>query len=226
MIGVPTPISEGVPYCVDALEVTNAEYAKLVQPDAAAPAQPAECAWNDDLSPPNFNQIAKDDPDLPVVNVDWCDAWTYCASVGKRLCGKLGGGGHPYTLPQSGTNEWYVACSAAGSKTYVYGSAYDSGTCVNVDLFDASDAAYSYPVGSFDTCVGGYPGLYDMNGNVWEWEQSCNDVDGGDASVTQCRRRGGSFTDNQSCSRCSTCGSASRSRSNRSANTGIRCCAG
>jgi hypothetical protein len=225
MVGVPTPISEGIPYCVDATEVKNSDYAAFLT-NTPLPSQPSECAWNDDFSPANFTQIAKDDPDLPVVNVDWCDAWAYCHSIGKRLCGKLGGGTHPFALPQSGTNEWYVACSAAGSKTYVYGSAYDAGTCVNVDLFDASDAGFSYPVGSFDSCQGGYPGLFDMNGNVWEWEESCNDLDGGDAATAQCRRRGGSFGDTNSCARCSTCGSAARTRSNKNVNTGIRCCAG
>jgi hypothetical protein len=225
MVGVPTPISEGIPYCVDETEVKNSDYAAFLA-NTTSPAQPTECAWNDDFSPPNFTQIAKDDPELPVVNVDWCDAWGYCASIGKRLCGKLGGGAHPYTLPQSATNEWYVACSAAGSKTYVYGSAYDASACVGIDLFDGGDSGVAFPVTSLDTCQGGYPGLFDMNGNVWEWEQSCNDVDGGDATVTQCRRRGGSFSDTMSCVRCSSCGGSSRSRSSRTTNTGIRCCAG
>ncbi len=226
MVAIPTPLSDGIPYCVDVTEVTNAKYATFLSADAGLSNQPAECAWNDDFSPPNFDKIATANPELPVVNVDWCDAWAYCASVGKRLCGKLGGGGHPFTLPQSATSEWYVACSKAGTKTYVYGSTHDPNACVALDYFDGGDGGMAFPVGTNPGCEGGYPGIFDMNGNVWEWEYSCVDSDGGDASVTQCRRRGGSFSDTMYCARCSACGSANRPRSTRSSTTGIRCCAG
>ena len=30
--------------------------------------------------------------DYPVVNVDWCDAASFCQWSGKRLCGRLGPG--------------------------------------------------------------------------------------------------------------------------------------
>jgi hypothetical protein len=38
---------------------------------------------------------------FPITNVDWCDAYAYCAGIGKRLCGKIGGG----TLDQGGLDD-------------------------------------------------------------------------------------------------------------------------
>jgi formylglycine-generating enzyme len=225
MVAVPTPISEGTPYCVDALEVTNQQYQAFLGQKPDPTSQPPECAWNSDFVPPLFAEALATKPAHPVVNVDWCDARAYCAAAGKRLCGKLGGGAHVYTLPQSATNEWYVACSQAGKHTFVYGNTYATSACVTKDYYDGG-AGSPLEVGSVPGCEGGYPGLFDMNGNVWEWEDSCSDVDGGDAAVAPCRRRGGAFDDTQSCARCATCGSASRARNNRSGATGIRCCAG
>jgi formylglycine-generating enzyme len=225
MIGVPTPISEGTPYCVDRLEVTNQNYKAFLDSNPDPKLQPPECAWNSDFVPPSFAQAIADKPQHPVVNVDWCDARAYCAATGKRLCGKLGGGAHVYTLPQSATNEWYVACSQAGKHTFVYGNTYAPEGCVTKDYYDGGTGT-TLEVGSLSSCEGGYPGLLDMNGNVWEWEDSCSEVDGGDAAVTPCRRRGGAFDDTLSCARCATCGSATRARNSRSAALGIRCCAG
>ena len=38
--------------------------------------------------------------------------------------------------------------------------------------------------------MSGYVGVYDLSGNVWEWEDSC---DGTTGSNDLCRLRGGSF---------------------------------
>ena len=40
--------------------------------------------------------------DYPVVNVSWCDAYAYCASHEKRLCGKVGGGALEVMTPKNG----------------------------------------------------------------------------------------------------------------------------
>jgi len=48
-------------------------------------------------------------------------------------------------------------------------------------------------VGMLEACassVTGYSGVYDLSGNVWEWEDSC---DGYVGSNDYCRVRGGSF---------------------------------
>jgi hypothetical protein len=225
MVLVPTPIPEGVPYCVDATEVTNEQYDVFLKSNPDAAQQPPECDWNTSFDPSNFATALANKPQHPVVSLDWCDARAYCAAAGKRLCGKLGGGAHVFSLPQSGTNEWYVACSRAGTRTYVYGGTYDPSACADENFFGDAGGS-TREVGSLDKCEGGYAGIFDMNGNVWEWEDSCNDVDGGDAAATSCRRRGGAYDDTEFCARCATCGSASRARSNKSGATGFRCCAG
>jgi formylglycine-generating enzyme required for sulfatase activity len=47
--------------------------------------------------------------------------------------------------------------------------------------------------------VSGYAGVYDLSGNVWEWEDSC---DGNAGNSDYCRLRGGSDVDNDYPLRC------------------------
>jgi hypothetical protein len=222
---MPTQIPESVPYCVDLTEVTNEQYDQFLQQNPSPSAQTEPCTWNKSFTPANFAASVKAKPKHPVVNVDWCDARAFCAARGKRLCGKNGGGSHVFTLPQSGTNEWYVACSQAGTNIFVYGNTFDPDACAMKDTPDTGPDS-TFEVGSHPKCKGGYGNIVDMNGNVWEWEDSCNEVDGGDASITLCRRRGGSVDDTNNCGRCAACGSAARARNNGGQTTGFRCCAG
>src|SRR5271155_845872 len=78
-------------YCIDRLEVTNQAYAEfLADVDAAAPQQPpGKCEWNADYAPAAAVDAGAD---LPVLGVDWCDAYAYCAWANKRLCGAMDGG--------------------------------------------------------------------------------------------------------------------------------------
>jgi Sulfatase-modifying factor enzyme 1 len=61
------------------------------------------CAWNTSFQPESsgsdclnvwliFDLVNA--PANPVACVDWCDAFAYCRSIGKRLCGAFGGGVH------------------------------------------------------------------------------------------------------------------------------------
>ena len=80
------------------------------------------------------------------------------------------------------------------------------------------------PVGEKSMCVGGYAGLYDMSGNVWEFEDSCAASSG---SSDFCRWRGGTYVQtNDDASgiflQCNTNNNNSRSETDSSA--GFRCC--
>lgn len=70
------------------------------------------------------------------------------------------------------------------------------------------------------TCEGGYPGLFDMSGNAWEWEDSC-DADGADPAKTSCSIRGGDFSEGPSTMGCASSVSQDRIGPGR---FGFRCC--
>jgi hypothetical protein len=169
---IPAP---GGGYCIDATEVTKAQYQEflddVVLDGGWKNAQPTVCAWNTDLSP----GCTTANPNLPIVCVDWCDAVAYGAWAGKRLCGRIGGGGgllRDIKGADPSVDQWYRACSANGTRDYPTGTGADAGGLCNLD----SGAAH--PAGA-GTCDGPYPGLKDMSGNVNEWEDACDDA--GDA---------------------------------------------
>jgi formylglycine-generating enzyme required for sulfatase activity len=169
-------------------------------------------------------------PGLPVVCVDWCDARDFCKWAGKRLCGQFGGGAVAFP-PGDGQDptkdEWMYACSKAGAQTYPYGSTFSGTTCVG-NAYEGSPMPQStgYPelVGSAAMCVGGYPGLFDMSGNVWEWEDSCQSSPM--PQNDQCHDRGGSFWEtDMNLLTCAAVGPMNHTRSYTQKNIGFRCCA-
>lgn len=184
LVSVPSP--GGVGYCIDATEVTSAQYQAFLD-DAPAIDQPDRCGENDSFQPESAVQCdgAYDPalrPDHPVSCVDWCDAWSYCAWAGKHLCGRIGGGplGDSPDLNDASASEWYSACSGMGENEYAYGDTYEIETC------NAGPDTYDYdvppePVGSFADCHGSEPpfdGIFDMSGNVGEWIDACDDGSG------------------------------------------------
>ncbi len=198
MIMVPAPRGLGT-FCIDATEVTRAQYAAFLaaNPSATAANQIAACGWNHSFKP------SKDWPDggtqtgeYPVAYVDWCDAYAFCKWADKRLCGDVRGGAHsPDSLredPSQDTDQWRLACTHAedGQHAYPYGNDYEPKVC-NGQEVDAS-RGHAVAVGSRKGCVGGFPGIYDMSGNLNELEDSCF-LGGGDAAADDCWCRGGSF---------------------------------
>ncbi|NJK32677.1 MAG: formylglycine-generating enzyme family protein [Deltaproteobacteria bacterium] len=206
-------------YTISATEVSNADYELFLNEDFAPGFLdswlPPECAWKTDFTPDEWPSS----DNLPVAGVDWCDAWAYCEWSGQHMCGKVGGGPSPMNDVQNpNTNEWFKACSQGGIKNYPYGLVYNGALCNGVDAgFEELTE-----VGSIATCQGGYNGIYDMSGNVWEWTNECV-VDGQiPAQDQQCRQRGGSFYSNGPTLRCGV--DSTRARNFRNDNLGIRCC--
>lgn len=182
--GLPGPALVAVDsYCVDATEVTNAQYqAFLDTSPSPGVGQDPWCTGNRTYTPWD-GPLKTWQEQYPVVDVNWCDAYAYCKWAGKRLCGKIGGGSNPYgDYANATTSQWFNACSAGGTKAYPYGNTY-------VDACNGHGTGPS-PVRLASGCEGGYPGLFDLSGNVWEWEDSCN---GNDGELDLCRIRGGPF---------------------------------
>lgn len=112
----------------------------------------------------------------PVINVSWVDAQQFVAWLSRKT-------GQPYRLPSEA--EWEYAARAGSAEHYYWGDSSAS-VCEYANAFDISGQvarprwhwsvhcfdgyAYTAPVGSFPPNPWG---LYDMQGNVWEWVQDC-----------------------------------------------------
>ncbi|MEZ4223582.1 MAG: SUMF1/EgtB/PvdO family nonheme iron enzyme [Polyangiaceae bacterium] len=212
------PLSAGLtkPFCIDRTEVTNTEYEAFLSPSPDPSSQPANCSWNTDFTPSNGWPPAAGTAGYPVAFVDWCDATAYCAHVGKRLCGRIGGGAVPFSSPADpAISEWFNACSGGGSLAYPYGDTYSGNACNGTD-FGANGPTTA---GSTPGCEGAPKGLFDMSGNLFEWEDSCSDNLGANSN---CRIRGGAYNNNAANLRCDI--DATATRDSATVTIGFRCC--
>jgi hypothetical protein len=214
--------SEAYFYCIDAAEVTNEEYLAFTQRyTTATVVASTACTNNETLVPDTDCSTALTDVPsrkLPVVCVDYCDAEAYCTMQGKRLCGRVGGTmNDPGDNADAAASEWYAACSGPGETDYPYGDAASASKC-NASGYAPSDMG-PRDVTTMSECEGGYAGIFNMSGNVAEWEWSCSSS----ASNATCSTRGGSFVDGPYEVRCS--GTRSRSRQAVAVDVGFRCCA-
>jgi formylglycine-generating enzyme len=214
-------------WSIDATEVTNSQYAAfLAAKGTDTSGQPAYCAFNTSYRPSAGWPAPEAQCNLPVVHVDWCDAYAYCKWAGKRLCGSPAGGSSLFSAFETiSTSQWYAACSRSMASRFIYGSTYIAGACVD-DAYDGKGGVATtdvrQPAGSVLTCRGAaapYDGLFDMNGNVMEWEDSCSDrKDGGD----DCRARGGSYLEAWDKGDCDEPKTVKRSVT--AGDLGFRCC--
>jgi hypothetical protein len=98
--------SGSIAFCIDSAPVTNGAYQTFLDGDGTG--QPTECNWNGDFSP----AIPLGSSGASVVGINWCDAYTYCISVRKHLCGRIGGGAvSTQDVTTSGVGAWETACT-------------------------------------------------------------------------------------------------------------------
>lgn len=126
-------------YYIDRTEVTNAEYRRFVNEQKPGVVKDPQY-WSD----ARFNQ-----PDQPVVGVNWAEADQFCRGRGKRL--------------PSG-DEWERASRGQDGRLYPWG-----------DTFDPQAANTAEGPAATPSRVGSYPldrspeGVLDLAGNVREW---------------------------------------------------------
>ena len=182
-------------YKIDSTEVTKGQYdAWLATNPALPPSTDANCGYVTSYAEQGTDGAYSDADHHPVVYVDWCDAYQYCLAVDKRLCGAIGGGTNQhYSNLNASNSQRYRACSSGGAYLYPYGNTYRPSYCDGSDYWNNSNyAPQTVAVGSLPNCVtsaAGYAGIYDLIGNVNEWEDSCD----GPGKSGWCCISGGSF---------------------------------
>jgi len=109
--------------------------------------------------------LHKGDTNLPVEQVTWADANTYCTklttqeTVAQRLPV-----GWVYRLPTEA--EWEYACRAGTTTRFSFGADPNLTQLTDYAWYDANSDGLTHPVGQK---LPNPWGLYDMQGNVWEW---------------------------------------------------------
>ncbi len=223
MVTIPTGTAGR--YCVDATEVTQSAYqAFLTATGNNVTGQDAVCNWNTTYVPSDTGPCADafkpaSKPNHPASCVDWCDAVAYCKWANKRLCGRISGGSNAFgDFANADRSQWFKACSAGSTTVYPYGNAYEPKTCNGSD-FGGSEAIAVKAANGCRGPVAPYDDLFDLAGNVWEWEDSCNGTSG---ATDLCRRRGGSVNSGQSGTQCAS--QREIARDTTRAIGGFRCC--
>jgi len=179
---------------ITATEVTVAQYTACVEAGSCDPAHHTDC---------NFADRTRSDH--PMNCVDYFGAEQYCAYAAGRLCSET---------------EWLEACRGTEDRAFPYGDAFDPQACNARPPSTEVDGAAptSARVGSHRSCEGGFGGLYDMAGNVYEWIADCKG--------TYCKFRGGGFLTNEPVEQFTGCGGvcAGNQQPFQSGVVGIRCC--
>lgn len=205
----PLPVRVGdAGFCIDSTEVTQTQYQQFRAAFLTGTKleQPSYCAFNSDIQPKYGFSLSGE---KPVRAVDFCDAYAFCRWAGKRLCQ------NPGNAPLS---EWAHTCTSGGLLGYPYGASYVPTACAGKDnpQPDAS-SGLSFEVGTLPSCEGP-KGVFDLSGNLQEWEDDGYEADGGRVAYL----RGGSFAEPGGALSCAAKSAASVT--DRRDFAGIRCC--
>jgi formylglycine-generating enzyme len=193
----PTMVNVGS-FCIDSTEVTNIQYKAFTDTNPTQSGYPhPRCTFNTSTLP--TSTVGGDN--YPVSFVDWCDAYAFCKWAGKRLCGQIGGTSNPTTSFDDATkDQWYQACTSnnPAANIFPYGATYQDQTCNGYAYLSSGKINVATDAGCHAASAP-YNAVFDMSGNVDEWEDSCGQVSGGgtsgDGRNDNCRSRGGSYGD-------------------------------
>jgi formylglycine-generating enzyme required for sulfatase activity len=153
--GPQTMVSLTHAFWINKFEVTQQEYLAVT-------------GTNPSVFPDNLNS--------PVSSVSWPDATNYCWLLTQReiAAGRIPAGSQ-YRLPTEA--EWECAARAGTSTPFSYGNDPDYKELPDHAWFMENGALTVHPVGQK---LPNPWGLYDMEGNVWEWCQDwLGDLSGG-----------------------------------------------
>jgi formylglycine-generating enzyme len=201
-------------YCIDETEVTRGDFLEMLKVARGMRNAPDWCAWN--TTDPTDIDTNPDGLKTPVGYMNLCDAATFCAWKGKRLCGKINGGQLAFgEYNDAAKSEWMAVCSVNGTQTYAYAGAYDASKCW-------TSATTTQDVKTKPGCHGPaapHALVYDMTGNILEWETSCQEWP--PSQTTMCHTRGGEWGEDMK----ATCDKYQVTRvGDRYAGVGFRCC--
>lgn len=181
-------ITHPLPYCIDVHEVSNEDYAAFLA-DAKKPTLDSFCAHDTDRGVPITNAALAQ---RPATKIGWCDALSYCLWAGKRLCGKIGGGhGSAATFTSPAVDQWSLVCrNGDPGQPYPWGPEFVDGMCNQSGTVVDVNTSWACHGTRDDTAA-----VYDMVGNVAEWEDACDDYSPSTPPGSRrCRVRGGSAT--------------------------------
>lgn len=171
----------GQGYCIDSHEATNARYRDFLEahgndcfveaysdPHAGSGLHAFEC-HAEYLNPDSLLGLSEGQW---VVEAGFEDHPVSLVTIGGALLACEHWGGHLCKL-----EEWQGACHGPQGLAFPYGNEYDPLACNACDL-PTGGMCGDWPgepvaVGSYAGCEGGYPGLFDMSGNVYEWVDHC-----------------------------------------------------
>jgi formylglycine-generating enzyme required for sulfatase activity len=133
-------------YLIDRTEVTQAMYARCVAAGRCPPRG-------------RIGPKLQEDPDLPMTNVSWHEARTFCAFAAGRLPSEV---------------EWEKAARGSDGREYPWGAEADCSRANWGNFAGEGPCAEGKNPGA-PVVVGSYPGgaspygVLDLAGNVWEW---------------------------------------------------------